>query len=121
MAADLLVKIALVGPHGLLLARYRIHNESNRVHELRPPVALAYELGLSRRRQPVVLRPLIRFADSPFRFQPPAPHQTVQRRIERAGLDPHEVVRLRADGLADTVAVTRPHCRVRRMSMSSAP
>ena len=57
--------------------------------------------------QPVVLRPLVGLADAPLGLQPAALLEAVQRRIERAGFDLEQVVGLRADGLADAVAVLR--------------
>ena len=58
--------------------------------------------------QPVVLRPLVGLADAPLGLQPPALLEAVQRGIEGAGFDLEQVVGLRADGLADAVAVLRP-------------
>ena len=57
--------------------------------------------------QPVVLRALVGFADAPLGFQPAALLEPMQRRIERAGLDLQQIVGLRANGLADAVAVLR--------------
>src|SRR5262249_49255475 len=57
---------------------------------------------------PVVLRALVRFAQAPFGLEPPALLEPVKRRIQRAGFDPEQVLGLRADRLADAVAVLRP-------------
>src|SRR5262249_46668841 len=83
----------------------RIHDPPDGVHELRPPVLLACELGLALYCQPVELRPLIGLAHIPFRFEPPALFETVERGIQRAGFDLEEAVGLRANGLADAVTV----------------
>ena len=81
--------------------------EPDRVEELRPAVAFAQELRLAGRGQPVVLRLLVGFAGPPLRLQPAALLETMQGRIERAGLDLEQIVGLGADGLADAVAVLR--------------
>jgi hypothetical protein len=57
--------------------------------------------------QLVVLRLVIGFADAPLGFQPAALLEAMQRRIERAGLDLQQIVRLRADRLADAVTMAR--------------
>src|SRR5207244_7016302 len=52
VAANLLVEIVDVGRHALLLAgRRRVHDASDRVHELRPSIALAQQLFFARRRE----------------------------------------------------------------------
>ena len=56
----------------------------------------------------VVLRPLVGLAHVPLGLQPSALLEAVQRGIERAGFDLEQVVGLRADGLADAVAVLGP-------------
>src|SRR5262249_2681996 len=109
MPANLVVEIVDVERHLLLLARRRgVHDAADRLHELRPSIALARQLRLARRRQLVVLRALVGLADAPFGFQPAALHEAMEGGVERAGFDPEELVRLRADGLADAVAVLRP-------------
>ena len=75
------------------------------MNELRPAILLAQQLRLPSCSQLVVLRALIRLADTPFRFQLAALYQPVQRRIERPGLDFEQVVGLRTDRLADPMAV----------------
>ena len=65
------------------------------------------ELGLAGRGQLVVLRLVIGFADAPLRLQPAAFLEAVERGIERAGFDLQQIVGLRADRLADAVAVLR--------------
>src|SRR5690348_16771611 len=92
----------------LLLARYRVHDSADRVHEARPAILFAQQLGLARGRQLVVLRALVRFADSPLGLQPAALHQAVEGGVERTGFDLEEVVRLRADRQTDSVSVPRP-------------
>src|SRR5262249_48149953 len=51
--------------------------------------------------------PLIRLAHGPLGLQPAALLEAMQRRVERAGFDFEEVVGLRADRLADAMAVLR--------------
>src|SRR5438132_1472772 len=92
----------------LPIRRGRVHHAPDRVDELRPPILLAQQLGLARRRQPVVLRPLLGLAHAPFGFQPFALLEAVQGGIEGAGFDLEQFVGLRADGLADAVAVLGP-------------
>jgi hypothetical protein len=62
---------------------------------------------LSGRRQPVVLRALIRLAHRPLRLQPAAFFQPVERRVERSRFDLEQIIGLRADSLADAVTVLR--------------
>ena len=123
VAANLVVEVALVGPHGLLLARRRrVHDASDRIHELRPAILLARQLRFPGRRQLVVLRPLVGLAHAPLGLQPAALHEAVQRGVERAGFDLQQVVGLRADGLADAVAVLRaPTAGSEGSSMSRVP
>ena len=85
----------------------RIHDSADHADELRPAIALARQLRLARRGQLVVLRLVIGFADAPLGLQPAALFEAMQRRIERAGFDLEQIVRLRADRLADAVAVLR--------------
>ena len=75
------------------------------MHELRPAILFAQELSLARSRQPVILRTLVRFAHTPFGFEPPVFLQPVQGRIKRAGLHLQEIVGLRANCLSDAVPV----------------
>src|SRR5262249_39244267 len=82
-----------------------VHDAADRVDELRPPILFARELRLARLRQLVVLRALIGFAEVPRRLEPSAIFETVERRVQGAGLDLEEAVGLRPDGLADAVAV----------------
>ncbi len=91
----------------LSLAARRVHDASDRVHELRPPVLLARQLSLAGRRQPVVLGPLVRLADVPLGLEPSALLEAVERGVERTGFDLEQAVGLRADRLADAVAVLR--------------
>ncbi len=80
VAANLVVEFPFFWPHGLFLTcRRRVHDPANRVHQLRPAVLLAEQLRLPGCGQPVVLRPLIGLADVPFRLQPCALFQPVQR------------------------------------------
>jgi hypothetical protein len=53
------------------------------------------------------LRPLVRLADAPLRLEPSTLYEAVQGGIERAGLDPEQIVGLLSDRLADAVAVLR--------------
>ena len=69
---------------------------------------LARQLRLAGRGQLVVLRALVGLADAPLGLQPAALLESVQRRIERAGLDLEQIVGLGADRLADAMAVLRP-------------
>ena len=108
VAANLFIEVVVVRAHTLLLVRgVRVHDPSDRVYELGPPIALAGELRFSRGCEPVVLRALIRLAHAPFGLEPSALLEPVQRGIERAGLDLEQVVGLRADRLADAVSVLR--------------
>ena len=67
VAANLVVELVLVGTAWLLLARgRRVHDPSDGVYELRPPVPLARQLRLAGRRQPVVLRSLVGLAHAPL-------------------------------------------------------
>src|SRR5262245_55809577 len=91
----------------LVAGGHRVHDSADRVHELGPAVALARQLRLASGRELVIPRPLVGLADAPLGLQPSAFHETVQRGIEGAGLDLEEVVGLRADRLADAVAVLR--------------
>ena len=72
--------------------------------EPRPAVLLAEQLRFPRGGQPVILRALVGLAQAPFRVQPAALHETVQRGIEGTDFDSQQIVRLGADGLANTVA-----------------
>src|SRR5881396_1104516 len=92
----------------VLARRCRIHDTANRINKLRPPIPLARQLGLPHHRQPVVLRPLPGLADAPLGLQPPALLEAVQGGVEGAGFDLEHVVGLRANGLADAVAVLGP-------------
>src|SRR5947209_13438003 len=92
----------------VLTCRCRIHDASNGLHELRPPIPLARQLGLSHHRQPVVFRPLFGLTYAPLGLQPPALLQAVQCGVERASFDLEHVVGLRANGLADAVAMLGP-------------
>src|SRR5215831_17695897 len=83
----------------------RIHDPPDGVHELRPSVLLACELRLALCRQPVELRTLVGLAHIPFRPEPAALFEAVERRVERAGFDLEEAVRLRTNGLTDAVTV----------------
>src|SRR5688500_2990821 len=85
----------------------RIHDSTDGVDEPGPAVLLAYELLLTGRGQLVIPRPLVGLAQAPFRLQPATLHQTMQRRIERAGLDLQQIIRLRADRLTNAVAMVR--------------
>ena len=89
------------------LGRRRIHDAADGVHQLRPAVLLARQLRLAGRGQPVVLGALVGLADAPLGLQPAALLEPMQRRIERPGFDLEQIVGLRADRLADAVAVLR--------------
>src|SRR5688572_1331975 len=69
-----------------LLVLRRVHDPPDRVHQLRPAILFAQQLGFSRGGQPVVLGALIGFADVPLGIQPATLLEAVQRRIERTGL-----------------------------------
>ena len=58
-------------------------------------------------RQMIEARALVGISHTPLGLQPLPVHQEVERRVERAGLDLEQIVGLRADRLADAVAVLR--------------
>ena len=99
-------RVVLVGPYSLL-AGAGFMTRPIASTSCDQPVPLTRQLRFSRGRQAVVLRLLIRLAHAPLPLQPAALHETVQRRIEGAGFDLEQLVGLRADGLADAVAVVR--------------
>src|SRR5258705_13221391 len=73
------------GRIALLLRWRRVHDSSDRVHEQRPAIPLAQQLRLPRRRQLVVLRALVGFAEVPLRLEPAALLEAGQRGIQGAG------------------------------------
>src|SRR5687767_2662795 len=82
-----------------------VHDAADRRYQLRPATLLSKELCFARRGEPVVLRFLVRLADTPFGLQPAALLEPVQRRIQRARFDLEQLFRLRADRLADPMPV----------------
>lgn len=101
--------------------RVGVEHTANGGNELRPSVALAYELFLSGGGQPVKLRLLIGVGLPPLRLDPALPLETMQRGIRRAGLDPEGLRRPRADHLCDGVAMLGPHWSVCRTTMTPDP
>src|SRR4029077_14113113 len=94
--------------HWSLLARSRrIENPPDGVYELGPFVPFARQLLSSRCGEPVILRALIGLAHGPLRLHPAPFFEAVQRGVERSGFDLQQIVGLRADRLADAVAVLR--------------
>ena len=108
MAADFFVEVVVIRAHRLLPACRRIHDAADRVHELRPAILLARQLSLASGGELVILRALIGLADTPLGLQPSVFFEAVERGVERAGFDPQQVLGLRADRLADAMAVLGP-------------
>ena len=54
----------------LIPRRPRFHDAADRVHELRPAILLARQLGLASSGEPVELGFMVGFADAPLGFQP---------------------------------------------------
>src|SRR5258708_16376548 len=91
----------------LLGRRCRIHDPSDGGDELGPSILLARQLRLARGREAVVLRALVRLAQIPFPFKPPALHEPMQSGVQGARFDLEQILGLRTDRLADAVAVLR--------------
>jgi hypothetical protein len=86
----------------------RRHCPAHGTRKTVPPRRLALVLPPARRRQSVVLRPPVILRDPPLTRDPAFPRHAVQRRIQRAFLDPQHVVRGHLDPRRDPVPVHRP-------------
>ena len=103
----------------LLAGRCGIHDPADRANELRPAVLLADQLGLAGRREPVELRPLVRFADSPLGFQPSSLHEPVQGGIQGAFFHSQNVFGRLLDGF-DGNLTTSKYAKLAKCSHDTA-
>src|SRR5580698_6424128 len=92
-------------PHLLYRLCAGIQHACDGAHHLVPARPFVNQLPLSSRRQRVILGALATLAELPFGLHPLLFLQTVERRIERAGLYPQHVARIGTNGLGDPVSM----------------
>ena len=102
------------------------HNPRDCLDELAPAIAFAEQLPLPFSSKPVVLGALVGVALRPLGFHPPALLQSMERRVERPGLNLEHLGRLRPDRLTDPVSVLgpglkRPQDRACRACLAAVP